>query len=259
MLHAGPIQRGYLAKGCPSYPDVHRVPQATEQSLRDRLTPLDTRERNKSGNPQDCTGSHLHRRLVAIAPRRYGQIAKLAPAHDDDLPRTHTKVAVRQRREHGTLRIRSVIAKQVDQRGLYSTFPRHATRTDQPQRFVQGRFISPRSGIHNYLGHLNDVGRQCSVADRILSHKLQQRWILKVIPAFKNHPLLHQTRMFHQIAAQKFGVSWIEQFYGKPKGLVFNSLLIRQSQVAPRHFSSLPPEGRPRSGTQRMPCRIIFF
>jgi hypothetical protein len=86
------------------------------------------------------------------------------------------------------------------------------------------------TSIENDLGHLKDVRRQTAMANRILGHEFQQRWISKIIPPFENDVLMHKLRILFQLRAQTNHITRVEKFYGAAKCCIFNSLLVRQIQ-----------------------------
>ena len=84
------------------------------------------------------------------------------------------------------------------------------------------------------------------MANRILRHEFQQGWIPKVVPAFENDILMHETRMLFQLLAQTRGVPCIKEFHGAAKCCIFNSLLVRQIQsIGKRWFFNVPFQPRP--------------
>ncbi len=140
------------------------------------------------------------------------------------------KLAMRNRRMDGAVRIRSVIAQQIDERKLHATFARHAAGADQPECLVQcGSF---HAGLENDLGDLHDIRRQSATSNRILRHKFQQRWIAKIVPAFEHDALLRQLRMLLEVGAQTCHLAGIEQLHSTAKCGIFNPLMMRQIQLA---------------------------
>ena len=84
------------------------------------------------------------------------------------------------------------------------------------------------------------------MANRILSHEFQQRWIPKVVPAFENSLLMHEIRMLIQSLAQTNDITRIQKFHSPAKRCVFNSLLMRQIQpIGERWFFNVPFQTRP--------------
>jgi hypothetical protein len=96
--------------------------------------------------------------LREASGRRSGREAQGGAAAEQRVHRH--KFAMRERRQHGTVRIGSGVAEQIDQGDLRSAFPRHLARSDEPERRVEGGPIGFRSGIEDGLRDLDDVGRQ---------------------------------------------------------------------------------------------------
>ena len=70
-----------------------------------------------------------------------------------------------------------------------------------------------RSGLQNHLSDPNDVSWELSVANRILSQKLQQRRRTKVVAAFEEHMLIHELGMLPKPVSQARNIAGVEQFY----------------------------------------------
>ena len=89
--------------------------------------------------------------------------------------------------------IRSVIAKEIDERKLHATFARYAPSRNKHERFVHCGLA--RASIQNDFRDRNDILRQSATADGILGYKFEQRWIVKVVPTLENDVLVYEIRM----------------------------------------------------------------
>jgi len=125
--------------------------------------------------------------------------------------------------------VRSAIAKEIDQRNLHSGFARHTAGRDQHERFVHCGSVRP--GIEDDLGDRNDIAWQSAAANRILRYELQQRWIAKVVAAFKDDVPMHQIWMLLQVGTEACCVACIEKIDGATKYPIFNALMVGQLQV----------------------------
>ena len=110
---------------------------------------------------------------------------------------------------------------------MHATFARHAAGATSPSVSFSADW-SFHARLENDLGDLDDIRRQRAMANRILSHEFQQRWIVKIVPAFKHDVLMHQLRMLLEVGAQTRYVAGIEQFHGAAKCGIFNPLMMRQ-------------------------------
>src|SRR6202451_2955537 len=84
-------------------------------------------------------------------------------------------------------------AEEINERKLHTALPGHASRGHKHKGLVAGSGFRP--GVENDTCHLNDVGRQRAVANRVLRDKLKQGRIAKVVAAFKENVLVDQLRM----------------------------------------------------------------
>src|SRR6266571_7338492 len=98
-------------------------------------------------------------------------------------------------REHRAIRISAVVAQQIDQRDLHTTFAWHAARTYKPERRGDRALIHSSVRVENRSGHLDNVRRQAVVADRVLCDKLQERRVAEIVAALERDPLTRDTWM----------------------------------------------------------------
>jgi hypothetical protein len=140
------------------------------------------------------------------------------------------KFSVSRGGEHGAVWIGPMTAQQLDQGNLDTAFARHATGGNESEGFVDcglSRFAI-QAGIENHLGEGDDVGGKGAVADRILGYELQQRWIAKVISAFKDYVLADKVGVLAQVGAQAGCIARVEQVDGAAKDGVFDALVMWQ-------------------------------
>jgi len=125
--------------------------------------------------------------------------------------------------------IGSVIAKEIDERNLHSTFANDTAGHDQPERLVERGLFD--AGVENNPRSFNDVARQLSMTNRVLRYEFQQRWILKVVSALEDDALTCEIRMLPQVSAQTCYIAGIEKFHAPAKCGVLNPLVVRQMQL----------------------------
>lgn len=176
-----------------------------------------------------CGGQQSARVIDTPESRCHGQIKAGSPAKQSV---NGFELAMYAR--HPTVGIRSVIAEQIDQRNLDSAFTRYAPSANQPECLTQNRPVVLCARVQNHLGNFHDIRGQFPVPNRILRYKFQQRRILKVVAACKNHTLVHEVRMRDQVSPKSPQVSGVQQIDGASKRRVLNALLEWKTQVVRR-------------------------
>ena len=92
-----------------------------------------------------------------------------------------------------------------------------------------------RARIQHNLCDGQDVLRQPAVSNRILCDELQQRWIAKVVAAFKRHVLARKFGMLLEVGAQTGLVARINEVNGVAEDGVFDPFVMRQVQSIGRN------------------------
>ncbi len=115
--------------------------------------------------------------------------------------------AMRERRQHGAGRIGSRLAEQIDQRDLRPALPRHPAGGDQPESCIEGGTVGLRAGVEDDPRHLDDVGRQAAMADRVLGGEFEQRRVLEVVAPFEGGLLMDQAGMGFEVSPEPIRIA----------------------------------------------------
>jgi hypothetical protein len=152
---------------------------------------------------------------------------------------------VYERRQHGLVRIGSVIAQQIDQRDLRPAFPRHPARGDQRERRFEDGSIGFRARFEDDPGHLDDVGRQAAMTDRVFGGEFEQRRIFEIVSTLEADSLAHHAGMLAQMGAKPFRVAGIEEVHRPAEEGVRDPLVVRPIEAGPLRALDLGLEPRP--------------
>jgi hypothetical protein len=125
--------------------------------------------------------------------------------------------------------VRSVIAKQVDQRELHAAFARNAAGTNQPECLIHSELFS--TGIQNHIRHFNSIVRQPAMTNGIFRDEFQQRGIAKIIYFIECHTLVDELWMLLQIGAQSGCIADVEKIDGSAKCTVLNLFMEGQMRI----------------------------
>ena len=140
--------------------------------------------------------------------------------------------------------LRSVIAEQIYQGKLQAAFARNAAGGDEHEGFVARREFD--AGVENDPGDFHDVAGQSAVANGIFSDEFQQSGISEIVSAFEYDAASQQPRVLFQMNKKSRGVAGIDEIDGTAKCGVFNSLVVRQSQlIGESGFFDVVLEARP--------------
>ena len=107
------------------------------------------------------------------------------------------KLAMERSRSRSVVGVGPMIAKQIDQGNLHSTFAWHPARGYERQCFVARSLLCTR--IEEDLADLNDVARESAMAKGVFSNEFQQRGVLKIVSPFEHDMLPYEPRMLPEV------------------------------------------------------------